>query len=110
MKKHLLQNELELDNILKTYKRVIMQFSAHWCGPCEIITPLLTGYLSKVDRDDVIYVYCDVDNLDDLADKFKINSIPSFHCYIQEKDEWVDGIVESNLNKVLEYFRTNDAL
>ena len=110
MKKHILQNELELENILKTHKRVIMQFSAHWCGPCARITPLLTEYLGKVNRDDVIYVYCDVDVVGDLSDKFKVNSIPSFHCYIQEKNEWADALVSGSLSSILEYCTKNDAL
>ena len=110
MKNHILQNETELAEFTKKYKRIIVQFSAQWCGPCRKITPELTEYINKIERDDVIYVYCDVDIVGEISDKFGVKSIPCFICYIQEDNIWTEELVSCDLNKVLEYYKTHGAL
>ena len=110
MKKHLLENEQELEILKQNYKHILIQFSAHWCGPCRKITPELTEYLSNVDKDDSIYVYCDVDTAGELPDKFLVNSIPCFSTYNCDDGLWTDKLVSSDLEKIKEYCKENGVL
>ena len=75
MKKYILQNADELDNYMKIYDKILLQFSANWCGPCKRITPILMEVLNKVDDEGAIYIYCDVDMVEKLVNKFNINAV-----------------------------------
>ena len=49
---------------------VLVDFFAEWCGPCQMLAPLL-------EQLDVKVVKIDVDELPDLARQFRVMSIPT---------------------------------
>ena len=66
---------LEKDNfkeLIKSEKKILVDFFATWCGPCKMLSPILEGYQSKIK---VIKV--DVDDFDDLAREYGVMSIPT---------------------------------
>lgn len=71
---------LHVDNI-KTFEenlnkgRVLVDFYADWCGPCQMLSPLVED-LSKEDNELTI-MKVNVDELPELARKYGISSIPS---------------------------------
>ena len=56
-------------------KCALVDFSAAWCGPCNMIGPVVER-LSE-ERDDVEFFNVDVDKTPDLAMKYRIQSIPA---------------------------------
>ena len=56
-------------------KCALVDFSAAWCGPCNMIGPVVER-LSE-ERDDVEFFNVDVDKNPDLAMKYRIQSIPA---------------------------------
>ena len=59
----------------------VIDFSATWCGPCKMIKPVyeelsnLCGNYSKSN----LHFYCtDVDNDDEIAEKYNITCMPTF--------------------------------
>jgi thioredoxin 1 len=57
-------------------KPSIVDYSAAWCGPCKIITPILEE-LSK-EYEGQIYIYkVDVDENPEVANAFGIRNIPA---------------------------------
>ena len=55
------ENELEFNNLKSVYKTIYLQFSATWCGPCTLITPIVKEHVTNLDLVDSVYVYCDID-------------------------------------------------
>lgn len=103
-------------NILKTqYDKIIIQFSADWCGPCKKITPVMLEYFknAKSTNGSCCYVYCDIDNLQSLARSFNITQVPSFSVITNqnENDEITLKISQigggSNLENNLSFFKEN---
>jgi thioredoxin 1 len=82
-----LENKEELDELKKQYEKIIIQFSASWCGPCKRVTPVMKNYLEGIKNNKVVYVYCDIDEHDSLAELFGVKSIPCFSVISNTKDE-----------------------
>ena len=53
---------------------VLVDFYADWCGPCQMLAPVLEE-LDKEGRVKVVKI--DVDSLPDLARQFRVMSIPT---------------------------------
>ena len=60
--------------VLQADKPVLIDFWATWCGPCQMQAPILEE-LAK-ERDDVIIAKVDVDQNPNLAQKYRVMSIP----------------------------------
>lgn len=63
------------DKVLHSEKPVVLDFGAVWCGPCQMIAPILEE-LAK-ERTDLVVGKVDVDEEMELAMKFKIVSVPT---------------------------------
>ncbi len=53
---------------------VLVDFWAPWCGPCKMMAPILND-IAKTDSDKVTIGKVNVDNQQQLAQKFKIRSL-----------------------------------
>ena len=56
-------------------KAAVVDFSATWCGPCQMLAPILDELSGEVDSVDFYNV--DVDENPDLAREFRIMNIPA---------------------------------
>ena len=52
---------------------VLVDFNATWCGPCKMMFPILEE-IAATDKIKVVSV--DIDDNDELADKYQVSSIP----------------------------------
>ena len=64
--------------VLQEDKPVLADFWVTWCGPCQMQAPILEE-LAK-ERDDVIIAKVDVDQNPNLAQKYRVMSIPCWQC------------------------------
>ena len=83
-------------------KPVLFDFFATWCGPCRMQTPILEELAKKM-GDLVEIKKIDVDQHRDLAEKYKIQVVPTL---IIEKDgkviQSMEGVTDlSTLEKLL---------
>lgn len=74
-------DQRELDNLLNDGKSFILDFSATWCAPCRMMTPILEE-LSKENQDVPIYKI-DADVNRDAVSSHGVRGIP---CIIAFKD------------------------
>ena len=65
------------DEAIKSSEKVIVEFSADWCGPCKIMKPIL----ERVSEKGIAVFDVDVDEEIDLATKFSIRNIPTTFYY-----------------------------
>ena len=56
-------------------KCALVDFSAAWCGPCNMIGPIVEQL--SAEKSDVEFFNVDVDKNPDLAMKYRIQSIPA---------------------------------
>lgn len=66
-------DQSQFDEVRKS-KAAVVDFSATWCGPCQMLAPILDELSGEVDSVDFYNV--DVDENPDLAREFRIMNIP----------------------------------
>ena len=70
-------NSLEEFNEKIATGRVLVDFYATWCGPCKMLAPILEEIDERKEAGDLLIVKVDVDEVDVIAAKFGIQSIPT---------------------------------
>ncbi len=60
--------------VIGSDKLVLADFNATWCGPCRMLKPIIDEISEE--RDDVKVVSIDIDDEDELAEKYEVYSIP----------------------------------
>lgn len=54
----------------------LIHFTAEWCGPCQMMKPMIAQVLE--DHPEIDYVAIDIDQDRDMAIDFQIMSVPTF--------------------------------
>jgi thioredoxin 1 len=60
-------------------KKILVQYTASWCGPCKSLTPRLSNLSNKYT--DVTFVRVDVDENMEAARELLISSVPTIMIY-----------------------------
>ncbi|MGM9641626.1 MAG: thioredoxin [Eubacteriales bacterium] len=63
------------NEVINSEMPVLLDFYADWCGPCRMVSPIVDEIAEE--RDDVKVGKINVDDEVELANLFRINSIPS---------------------------------
>ena len=101
-----IENKDELINCKN--KNIILDFTASWCGPCQMIGPELEKLSNMVEFEHITFFKVDVDNEDctDICSDFEIKCMPTI-IYLKD-EEIVDRVEGANLNiiiaKLLEHY------
>ena len=97
-----------LKSAIDANKHNVIIVSAEWCAPCRPLQPSLAQLIEK-HKGKINFVNVDVDNDDDIADTYKIQSIPALLSIdndlkelnrkvggdtIGHYDEWLQSIVK----------------
>jgi putative thioredoxin len=63
-------------------KPVIVDFFAQWCGPCQLLKPMLE---KAVQDHDIVLAKIDIDRSPDLATAYRIEGVPDVRVVMQGK-------------------------
>ncbi|MCX4303330.1 MAG: thioredoxin [Clostridia bacterium] len=68
-------NENFEGEVLKSDKKVLIDFYADWCGPCKMLSPIVEEVAR--DNSDIKVVKINIDENEELAVKYGVASIPT---------------------------------
>jgi thioredoxin 1 len=68
-------------------KPVLIDFYATWCGPCKAMSPIVES-IGKELQGQARVLKIDVDKNQTLAQKFKIQAVPTFMIFKSGKIMW----------------------
>lgn len=63
-------------NVTQSDRPVLVDFWAEWCGPCKMLNPVLNE-IAKEAGDRVTIAKINVDEEPELANRFRVQSIPT---------------------------------
>ena len=106
-----IENLEEYNNIIlgeeSEEKLVLAYFTASWCGPCKLVSPVIER-IGK-EKDSVIVLKVDVEDCDDISHECKIDCMPTFLFYKNKNIEPIHRfsgadleILVQNINNYLE--------
>ena len=88
----------ELQEILNDNDKVIVDFSAPWCGPCNRIAPTFKELSEKYP--DISFIEVDMDDENSQKD-FNIKALPTFLFYCEGKN--LKEINGADKNRLIQY-------
>lgn len=60
--------------VLKSKGKVLVDFNADWCGPCQMLEPILEEFADE--NKDIKVISVNIDDEDILAEQYEVSSIP----------------------------------
>ncbi len=79
-----LTNQNFESEVLKSDKMVLVDFYANWCGPCQMIAPILSE-IAEEHSGKLKVGKINVDEERELASKYQVSSIPTLLLFKEGK-------------------------
>ncbi len=97
-------NSSNFDDALLKNKLVLVDFWAEWCGPCKSMHPIFSRMAKKYSH--VRFARVNVDDSQNIATKFNVQSIPTFIMFNDGKvaQQMVGAVGEPGINMICKKF------
>ena len=91
------------DEVLKSDKPVFVDFWAPWCGPCQMMGPIVDELAEEYKDKEIKIGKCNVDESQDIASQFGIMSIPAFMVFKggEVVDQVTGGVQKDKLEELI---------
>ena len=88
--------------LIKGEVPVLVDFHADWCAPCKIMNPILKNIKKKF-GDQLKIIKINVDNNQQVSNKFQVKGIPTFILFKNSKILWKQsGVInESSFTEII---------
>lgn len=87
----------KFDDIIKSDKPVLVDFFATWCGPCQMMHPILEEVASNV-GDKARILKIDIDKNQDLSRVYNVRSVPTLIIFQKGEVKWrAAGVQQAQL-------------
>ena len=86
---------------------LLVDFWAEWCGPCKSMHPIFTRMAKKYKQ--VRFARVNVDNAQDIAMKYSVQSIPTFIMFKNGEiaNQMVGAVGEPGIHMICKKFTEN---
>ena len=89
-------NMENFNELIQSPKPVLIDFYAEWCTPCKMMKPRLLEVAEAIEENAKI-ITVDVDKEKKLAERFRIQSVPTLIIFKDGKQLWrQSGIISAN--------------
>jgi thioredoxin 1 len=97
-------NSSNFDDALLKNKLVLVDFWAEWCGPCKSMHPIFSRMAKKYNH--VRFARVNVDDSQNIATKFNVQSIPTFIMFSDGKvvQQMVGAVGEPGIHMICRKF------
>ena len=95
----------KFEDIINSEKPVLVDFFATWCGPCQMMHPILEELHSLVGEKARI-IKIDIDKNQELAQKYNVRSVPTLMVFKKGNLEWRQSGVQqaASLEQIINEF------
>lgn len=69
-------NDLSLAGAVREHPRLVVDFSAEWCGPCQRLAPVFEALAAEL-AGTVTFATCDIDESHGAAASFGVEVVPT---------------------------------
>lgn len=73
--------------IINNEKPVLVDFFATWCGPCQMLTPILKQVKDNL-GERITIIKIDVDKNQELASRLQVRGVPTMMLYQKGEQLW----------------------
>jgi thioredoxin 1 len=84
--------ENNIEKVLGSKKITLLQFSAEWCNPCKMLSPIVKKISEENEGKDLNIGKINVDSDGPVAARFNVRNIPTL-IYLNKDGEVVDRMV-----------------
>lgn len=104
-----MEEKKSFKQIIQSEKPVLVDFYATWCGPCQMMQPILTE-LSKRLGSRATILKIDVDKNQAVAEAYRIQGVPTLMIFKRGEMLWrQSGVMNvSQLEHVIGQFETKE--
>ena len=88
----------EYENAIGSDKITLIDFTATWCPPCQMIGPKFEELANDPANASIQFFKVDVDDNDKAAEEAEIQAMPSFHFY--QNGAKIAEVIGANFDKV----------
>ena len=77
----------KFNDIINSANPVLVDFFATWCGPCQMLSPVLKQVKDNL-GDRITIIKIDVDKNQELAQKLQVRGVPTMMLFQEGKQLW----------------------
>ena len=87
----------DFNEIINSEKPTLVDFFATWCGPCQMLSPILESVSTEV-GDTAKVLKVDIEKNMDFAIQYNVRSVPTLIIFKEGKEVWrKSGLTEKNV-------------
>lgn len=77
----------KFDELINSETPVLVDFKADWCGPCQMMTPILSEVKEEL-GDKIRIIKIDIDKNPAIASKFQVRGVPTLMIFKEGQQLW----------------------